>query len=368
MFRRKALAAFATAVALSLAAACGGAASDSGGASGGSGGPDTVRLGGVVKANAGNWFYSVAIRKGIFDKYGIKLERVLAPTSAAAITALVAGDVDLTGPTFDAGIQAQANAPMIKWVGMGYSKFPYDLVVQPGINSVDDLKGKVCGGGVVKSADGMGAQVLIAAASNGTMKLDQDYQMISLGASDLASQSAAMASKQIQCLAQIPPTPNVLAAQGFKVLVKAQDVGSYGWPLYGLISSPKFYDARPDVSARFFAAVMESIVWLYDPANKQEAIDILSQEAGIKPEIAAFSYDLVTLGGFAPDLKLTSADLLAVKDGLGKQGVTLAGVSQANVDSLIEPKVAKAAFDKLSPDMQAKVTKLAAEKLAGKPA
>jgi NitT/TauT family transport system substrate-binding protein len=367
MFKRKALAAAAAAVALTLLAACGGG-SGSGAATGSGGaaaGPDTVRLGGVVKANAGNWFYSVAIRKGIFEKYNIKLERVLAPTSAAAITALVAGDVDLTGPTFDAGIQAQVNAPMIKWVGMGYSKFPYDLIVQPNINSVEDLKGKVCGGGVVKSADGMGAQVLIASASNGTMKLDRDYQLISLGASDLATQTAALSSKQIQCIAQIPPTPSILSAQGYKVLVKADSVGDYGWPLYGLISSPKFYDQRPDVSARFFAAVMESIIWMYDPANKQEAIDILAAEAEIKPDIAAFSYDLITLGGFAPDLKVTAKDLLQVKTGLAKQGVDLTAITEANANSLIEPKVAEAAFQKLSPDLQAKAKQLAAQKSAG---
>jgi len=363
MLKRKALAAAAAAVALALLAACGG--SGGGSAPAANGGPDTVRLGGVVKANAGNWFYSVAIRKGIFDKYNIKLERVLAPTSAAAITALVAGDVDLTGPTFDAGIQAQVNAPSIKWVGMGYSKFPYDLIVQPNINSVEDLKGKTCGGGVVKSADGMGAQVLISAASNGTIKLDRDYQMISLGGSDLATQTAALSSKQIQCIAQIPPTPSILGAQGYKTLVKAEDVGDWGWPLYGLISSPKFYDQRTDVSSRFFAAVMESIVWLYDPANKQEAINILSQEAEIKPEIAAFSYDLVTLGGFAPDLKMTPQALLSVKSGLAKQGVDLSGVSEANVNSLIEPKVALAAFQKLSPELQTKVTQLSSQKSAG---
>jgi ABC-type nitrate/sulfonate/bicarbonate transport system substrate-binding protein len=349
------------AVLLFVAACGGGSGSGSTTPSAASGAVETVKLGGVSKANAGNWFYLIALNEGMFDKYKIKLDRILAPTSAAAITALLAGEVDLTGPTFDAGMQAQANAPSAKWIAMGYDKLPYTLISPKTVNSVQDLRGKTCGAQVPNAVDGLYIKMMISSLSGGTMKPGTDYEITAFGSAGLAPKVAALNTNQVACVATVPPEVGQLEAMGYKVLARSSQVpGMTDFPFFGIISTEKFYGQRPEVAARMLASVMEAIVFLYDPANKDRAIDILAKEAEVDRAAAAQAYEYVTTGGFRPDLKVTPADLLTASRVLQQTGQNppIPGLDQAKAAQLIATGPAEAAYKLLDPEMQKKVDSL----------
>jgi hypothetical protein len=78
------------------------------------------------------------------------------------------------------------------------------------------------------------------------------------------------------------------------------------------------------------------MTWLYDPANRAEAIDILVKEIGSSPADSAKTYDYYVrdLKAFRPDMMITAAGLQAVQNALIETGdLTQAGPADKFIDT-----------------------------------
>lgn len=85
---------------------------------------------------------------GIFARHGLTVERTITPTSTFQITKLAAGEFDIAIGAFDniVAYQEGQGADLLQdpdlFAFMGMARMNLQLVVQPGIQSYADLKGK----------------------------------------------------------------------------------------------------------------------------------------------------------------------------------------------------------------------------------
>jgi hypothetical protein len=318
---------------------------------------DKVRLSAVTRANAGNWFMVAGIEQGIFKKWGIEVEITTNPSSVAALAALLGGSGDFAPPTYDAGLQAQIQAPDLKWVANGYNRFTYELVVPPEITSVEQLRGKSCGVSALTTADGLATQLMLRDAAG--MAVDKDYKLISIGTSSIATRLAALESGQAQCVTVVPPDVQAYHDAGYKTLLEARNVKAFdGLPFFGYVASKEWYDdpKNRDIAERFLAGMSESIVWLYDPANKAAAVDILARNAQLEPRLAEAAYKWIELGGHRADLKVEASELQKTVD--AAQSVGVLPLFNREPSDFIDNSLNEAAIARLDPATQAKVKEL----------
>jgi len=91
--------------------------------------------------------------------------------------------------------------------------------------------------------------------------------------------------------------------QGFKKLL---DIGAYAkeYGFITLISRPDWLKANPEAARGYLRALSDAIDWIYDPANRDEAIAILAKGTKLDQASAARTYAY-----FVEDLKPLSRKL-----------------------------------------------------------
>jgi ABC-type nitrate/sulfonate/bicarbonate transport system substrate-binding protein len=101
---------------------------------------------------------------------------------------------------------------------------------------------------------------------------------------------AALVSGAVQAALLTQPFDFRAQAQGYRKLV---DLGAYGkeYGFLTVLARPQWLHDNPDTARGYLRAVSDAVDWLYDPANREEAIAILARETKLEPAIAAQTYD-----------------------------------------------------------------------------
>jgi NitT/TauT family transport system substrate-binding protein len=308
---------------------------------------------GGVQPNAGNWPVQIGLDQGIFKKWGLDVDLIFAPTSLANLAALLGGSVNAASATYDSGIAAQLEAPELKWAVNGYDKLPYNLVVAPGITDVTQLKGKTCGAQSQTTVDGLYLRLLIDAASKGALVYDKDYKIQVLGAGGAGPKLAAFQTGQISCVAVIPPDTGTLAASGYKAIYRAEPGSSvYMLPFSAYIMDSTWYSKNREAAERFAAGMIESTLWLYEPANKTAAIALLAKNAKLTPEVASSAYEWVTIGGYPRNPAISATAISSVIKAQKQFG--LFTLFSRPVDQLFDNSIVEGAIKRLPADIKKK--------------
>jgi len=208
------------------------------------------------------------------------------------------------------------------------------------------------------SVDGLSARLMLA--DTGGFVIDEDYSLVSMGTTGLAARLAALESGRAQCVAAIPPEAEALNDAGYPTLVHGIDGPSFdNLPFFGYLGDSNAYEDDPELRermVRFFAAMTESIVWLYDPANKAEAIEILSREAQMEPAVAESAYKWVEIGGYRADLQVTPEELDRVVE--VAKTVDVLTLFNQDTSTFIDMSLADEAYELLDPELQQRVDEL----------
>ena len=79
-------------------------------------------------------------------------------------------------------------------------------------------------------------------------------------------------------------------AQGYRKLL---DIGAYGkeYGFLTVLARPQWLRDNPDTARGYLRALAAAVDWLYDPANRDEAIAILARETKLDPAIATKTYN-----------------------------------------------------------------------------
>ena len=168
------------------------------------------------------------------------------------------------------------------------------------VNSVEDLRGGTCGAtNPPGTGDDLYTQMMIDGLSNGTMVKGTDYEIVQIGAAAPAI-AAAFDAGQIQCRVTLPPVTGLLDSLGaYKSLAVADDLPAFeNYPFFGINAMRSWVEEHPNATHAFLRGYLASIAWLYDPANKQRALEILAENAGLDAASAESAYEWVVKGGY----------------------------------------------------------------------
>ena len=151
---------------------------------------DVVRVGypSLATGFAASW---VTADKGIWKKHGLDVELIFLRGGSRTVSALIGGSVDFILGS-DLGITtAIIQGASLTRVGVTTNTLGYSIVVQPGIKTVRDLKGKIIG--ITPGRDAAYARVVKLLRDNG-MDAAKDVTFLSVGDGGPAARVAALSS------------------------------------------------------------------------------------------------------------------------------------------------------------------------------
>ncbi|KAA6476838.1 ABC transporter substrate-binding protein [Agrobacterium sp. ICMP 7243] len=223
-----------------------------------------------------SWPIWAAQEKGYFDRNGIAVTLTPTPNSEFLMTGLVDGRFDIAMAGIDnviAYMEGQGEAPtkekpdIIAFMGAGNDGF-LQLVTVPEVKSYADLKGKQLSVDAVTTGY---AFVLRKLLEKGGLKFS-DVEFVSVGG--LQQRFQALMKKQQAGTLLISPMQAAAQARGFNLLANADDVLDR---YQGTAFSVRRSWAKDNEAALvgYVRAYLAALDWLYEPANKAEAIAIL---------------------------------------------------------------------------------------------
>ncbi len=239
---------------------------------------------GQVSRTAPNWPGFVAADKGFFRREAVELETVYVGNVANTVQQLVAGSLDVASSTFDTAVRAIGNGGNAVMIGGVVTKYPYSIMVAPDVATVADLKGKRI---ILPFAKDLLTIVWNRWVTEKGLS-PADIEQVYTGATP--NRLAALVSGSVQAALLTQPFDFRASAQGYRKLV---DIGAYAkeYGFLTVLARPQWLREKPDAARGYLRALSAGVDWLYDPANKAEAIAILARNTNLEPAIAAQTYD-----------------------------------------------------------------------------
>lgn len=252
---------------------------------------------GDVAPIAPNWPSFIAQDEGFYTKAGIDPQVTYVGNVANTVQQLVGGSFDIAVSTFDTAIRAIAKGANALMIGALVVKYPYSIMSDAAVSSAADMKGKRV---ILPFQKDMLTYIWNDwLKSNGVVpdSVDQIYD----GATP--NRYAALAAHQVQAALLSQPFDFRAATDGYHKLL---DIGAYG-KNYGflvILSKPSWLNAHGREARGYLSALSQSVDWLYDEHNRDDAIKILADHTKLAPEFAAKTYDY-----YVRDLKPFSRNL-----------------------------------------------------------
>jgi ABC-type nitrate/sulfonate/bicarbonate transport system substrate-binding protein len=242
--------------------------------------------------------FLVADQQGLFAKYGIAVENENKKNSEELRADMAAGKGDLAYLAVDNAVAMVELAHQDIVIVMGGEGSQNELIAQPDIKSIADLRGKTLIVDAPNTAYALQMKKILLL--NG-LTAGQDYQIKPFGATP--QRLVAMREhKEFAGSMLGPPVSLVARHEGFVSLGSVQQlIGPY--QAAGFFTQRAWTKDNRELLISFLQACIEAQRWLLAPANKQQVIELLINEYHLSPEIAAEDYAsaMTRPGGFAKD-------------------------------------------------------------------
>jgi NitT/TauT family transport system substrate-binding protein len=194
---------------------------------------------------------------GFFAAEGLEVKTVFIRGGPTAMAALVGGGVDYTFVAGVASVRAIAqNAPMLIVSGM-QPYMDYTLIGSKGINSVNDLKGKVVG---VTGPGGVAEFAAVEGLAKKGLVRDRDYKIL-YGVGNSPARAQALETGKIQASPFSFLERLELEQKGFTTLF---DIGSVmpGFPFVVIVAGKQKIESDPEGIVSLLRAINRGLEFL----------------------------------------------------------------------------------------------------------
>lgn len=236
---------------------------------------------------------------GTFAKYGIQVTSQRAENASALREDLATGKADIAESSVANGVAAsEAGADVV--IVMGGEALTSELIVQPGIKSVKDLRGKTV---ITDGTDTSYTMAIKKILLLHGLKPGVDYQIKVYGLSRKRLQGMEQ-NKSFAATIEKPPTSILAERAGLVSLGPTQKL--MGMPAsqgIGAFVLRPWARQHAALLERYMAAFIESQRWLESPANKQQVIGMIAKESRISPDIAALTYEVAVKTAWQRDAR-----------------------------------------------------------------
>lgn len=281
-------AALAGALALTLVA-CGGSDEPSTevGETGGTEALETVTIG-VTSLNSLHLWMIMARDENLMEPAGVELDVITFQNTGQILPAIISGEANFGFVTPEQLFAAQDAEPGLKMVAAEITNNPYSVIVTPEIADLEGLRGTTIGvTGAGASADYFTAKLLLQDAG---LEEGTDYTFVNAGPPP--ERASAMAAGQLQAVLNFPPSTQILLDEGMQVIAQASDNPNLDQViLSSLVSDEGWYSENREAAVKFMRGYLDTVAWMYDPANRDAAVGHIAAEMGIDTEDAEITYD-----------------------------------------------------------------------------
>jgi NitT/TauT family transport system substrate-binding protein len=252
---------------------------------------ETVVAGGVSSGSTNLWPIHVGIRKGFFQSAGINVDLVFAQSNASVIQQLAANSINVSvGSGLVDPIRAVEKGAPVALIRIETQKPPYALLAKPAFKSIADLRGKTVSVGGPKDITRIFFERMLIA--NGVPPGDVD--LIFAGAT--SARIAALESGAVDAALLTTPYNFHAEASGYRNL--GMTAAMVDMPFSGASINRNWASRNMKTAQAYLAAYSQAILWLDNPANRREAIDIMLAVSSLKLEDVEKSYDFLLGGHF----------------------------------------------------------------------
>lgn len=245
---------------------------------------ETIVMGTTGRGSAQQWPIFIAQKKNFFADNGVTLDLIAAPSSAAVIQQLTAGSVNIGSGGLADPLRAIDKGAPITLLRVETQVPPYTVYGKKQYTSLKDLKGKLISIGGVKDITRIYLERMMA--PNGVKP--NEYDLVFAGTA--AARFSALVSGAVDATILVPPFSFQAEDAGFSNLGALSDYVK-DMPFTGYAVNLAWAKAHKPALIGFLKGVAKGIDFFNDPANRQEAIDILVKESGSERPLIEKSYD-----------------------------------------------------------------------------
>jgi len=242
----------------------------------------------------------IADKQALFAKFGIEVETENLPNSDVLRTNLAAGKGDLAYLAVDNAVAMVELAHQDVVIVMGGEGSQNELIAQPEIKSIKDLREKTLIVDAPNTAYALQMKKILLLSG---MQPDKDYEIKPFGATP--ARLAAMREHKDFAGSMLGPPSSIIAKhEGFVSLGSVEKlIGPY--QAAGYFAERTWAKEHRDALASYLAAIVEAQRWLMDTHNKDAVIELMVRESHLAPEVAAENYavSMTKPGGFARDAR-----------------------------------------------------------------
>jgi NitT/TauT family transport system substrate-binding protein len=243
----------------------------------------------------------VAESHGLFAKYGVEVETENLPNSDILRTNLAAGKGDLAYLAVDNAVAMVEVAHQDVIIVTGGEGSQNELIAQPDIKSIKDLRGKTL---IVDAPNTAYALQMKKILQLSGLEAGRDYEIKPFGATPL--RLIGMREHKENAGSMLGPPSSIVAKhEGFVSLGSVQElIGPY--QAAGCFTERAWARDHKDTLEKYLAAIIEAQRWLMAPGNKQQVIELMMKESHLASDVAAETYELSMTrpGGYEKDAAL----------------------------------------------------------------
>jgi len=243
----------------------------------------------AVLANAIHWVQCVAVEKGFYRDSGFDPNLSVLQSSPQSIQFILSGELHVATAqpeTFVAAVEQGATD--LAAIAAPTNHCDWVLAGARGVKTLADIKGKSVGLSSLRATEAWLTARLLE--QKGLKK--SDYSFVVGGTSP--AKVAALEADAVGAAVLFQPTAEAAIRQGLVPLASYQNLRAYPTILYVV---KKEWAAMESHGKRVAAALRRSHEWLWNPANREEALQILAKYAKRERPVLETVYDQYFVSG-----------------------------------------------------------------------
>ena len=270
---------------------------------------------GLVSYTALQWPLFAAQSIGSLEQEGLALDVSILGGAPQVAAALLGGSVDVGNADMYSLIRAVERGADLASFMSEFAVPIYGLLARPNVSSYADLRGETI---IVDSPNGVTRWLVGRMIAQGGLGRDDASYVFAGGTPD---RLAALQAGTVAAAMLAQPFDFSAERQGFRRLGNSSDVVR-SFEFIDYWAHRDWMSRNENALGRFIRGYRAGQRWLYDPANKEQAIQVLSAQTRLAPEDSRATYELYIERerSFPEGMRPNPAGLQAVLDSLVELG------------------------------------------------
>jgi NitT/TauT family transport system substrate-binding protein len=212
----------------------------------------------------------VAVDRGLFKKYGLEVNMLQVRNGQVSLTAVMSGDVQAFWPAVSSVLSGVSGGAKLSCIAHPFNKISRELIVRKDIESLAALREKIVG--VQSIGGGFWLQTMIVLDRLGVDPDKNRLQMRIIG--DEPTILQALLASNIDAAVITFASAAVAKRAGLRSLANTADL-KVPYQGVGICTRSDRIANSPDLMMRLVKGMIEGVVFIHDPHNKREVMEIL---------------------------------------------------------------------------------------------